>query len=310
MTSFPDKPDTAIREDLPFEQYLKLPGVSQSMLKTFDYDSGGCPALFRYAIENGGLNVESKALDDGRRYHHFLLEPHSFPKYYVELTDDVEEFLLAAAHAEGSKAKAFSQRLSSFARWKADQEAEGLSVVTKEQAKCLADMRDAIFANPDVSEWFDFSKAKLEVSMFAPWQLITNHSVSAWKFQLKGRADIDPGGDALIDLKTARTAHPDEFAKAAWRLGYHIQAAFYIDLARKNGLDKRRFGFLAQDKFPPYLACIHWMGEDWIRYGRIRYTKILLDLADCIQRNDWPGYRSGELMPPSWAQTEIESVAA
>lgn len=304
LTSFCDNPATMMSSDLGFGMYLTRAGISQSMLKTFDYDSGGCPALYKWQIEHPGQGrLVTQALLDGRRYHHFLLEPDSFGKYYAELTPEIEESLFVEAQKDGSKAKEFSRRLSTYFIWESLQAEAGRAVVTKEEATCLRDMRDAVLSNSEVAEWFDFKRSKLEVSMFAGWDQ------DGEQFQIKGRVDILPEGDAMLDLKTARTAHPDEFAKVAWRLGYHIQAAFYIDLARKNGLDKRRFGFLAQDKFPPYLACIHWLGEDWIRYGRIRYTKILLDIADAVRRNDWPGYRSGELMPPSWAQTEIESVA-
>lgn len=48
MLSFCDNPITKIEEDLAFADYLARPGVSQSMLKQFDYDSGGCPALYRF----------------------------------------------------------------------------------------------------------------------------------------------------------------------------------------------------------------------------------------------------------------------
>ena len=118
-----------------------------------------------------------------------------------------------------------------------------------------------------------------------------------------------PGGDALIDLKTARTAEARKFALQVHDLGYFIQAAFYIDAARKNKMDVRRFGFLAQDKFPPYLPVLHWMPADWIKYGRVRYQKCLLEIAASIRANRWPGRKSGELVPPSWISTEIESVA-
>lgn len=290
-----------IEEGLSFEEYRKRDGVSQSLMKLFDYDSGGCPALYKHATETGEMHgVSTKALDDGRRYHHFLLEPESFARYYAELTPEIEAQLFKEALASKSKAKCFSQRLGSFLAWKEIQESAGRSIVTRDEAQQLRDMRDAVHDNPDVSEWFSLKESKLEVSMFAEYN----------GFKLKARADIIPAGDAIIDLKTARTSHPDEFARVAWRLGYHIQAGFYVDVARLCGLNKTRFGFLAQDKFAPYLACIHWMGEDWMTYGRKRYRKILLDIAEAIRFDQWPGYRSGELMPPHYAAVEMESVAA
>jgi hypothetical protein len=305
---------TEIVDDLWFDDYLARPGISQSMLKTFDYDSGGCPALFKYQLGKQESRKETEALAHGRRYHKFLLEPDSFAESFAVYDTEIQGQLLAEAVAGGSKAREFSARLGTFIRWQEKQEALGKETISQRQSDELYAMRDSIMANSEVAEWFSWEGAKLEQSLFSGWktfQKMEDGGQKAIEFQLKARVDINPAGsDALLDVKTARTAHPDEFAKAAWKLGYHIQAAFYIDRARANGLDKKRFGFLAQDKFPPYLACIHWLGDDWIRYGRIRYTKILLDIADAVKRNDWPGYRSGELMPPSWAQTEIESAAA
>jgi hypothetical protein len=306
MLRFLDNPATQIVNDLAFDEYLARPGISQSLLKVFDYDSGGCPALYRHQVLNGSGKKPTAALEHGRHYHQFLLEPDSFDRLYAICTEEKQLEILTLAITAGSKAKVFSTRLNEYSKWRDDQEAAGRSVILRSDADVLHAMRDAIFANSEVAEWFSWKGAMLEQSMFSGWQ---NREGDG--FQLKSRIDINPPDSyALLDLKTARTAHPDEFARSAWKLGYHIQAAFYIDRARANGQDKRRFGFLAQDKFPPYLACIHWMGEEWIKYGRIRYTKILLDIADAVKRNDWPGYRTGELMPPSWAQTEIESVAA
>lgn len=307
MFNLSETPFNRVTDDLPFEDYLKTAGISQSMLKVFDYDSGGCPALFKYVLKHGSGKPETRALEHGRRYHRFLLEPDSFDRVFVVCTEEIQESIFALAIAAKSKAKGFSTRLGEYQRWAALQERNGREVISQEDSDVLHGMRDSIFANREVAEWFSWKGAKLEQSMFSGW--VGTEKGNA--FQLKGRIDINPlGSDALLDLKTARTAHPTEFARVAWKLGYHIQAAFYTDLARNNGQDKKRFGFLTQDKFPPYLACIHWMGDEWILYGRVRYKKILFDISDAVARDDWPGYCTGELMPPDWAKVEIESVAA
>jgi len=298
---------TELVHDLSFADYCAAPGINQSAIKLFDYESGGCPALFKYAADHGGdPRPDTAALRSGRAYHHFLLQPDTFEKAYAVCTPEVEQQLLEDAwvsQPKGKKSEKFSVRLGSFARWKQVQEANGLEVVSHWEVKVFEEMAAAIRSSPDVAEELRVTDQHgFEVSAFAA------HKIP--QLQLKARFDLVPAGDALIDLKSARSAHPTEFAKAVANNGLDIQAAVYLDVARLNGLDKRRFGFLTQDKFPPYLAAIHWLPNDWIRYGRIRYRKILFDLGDCMKRNQWDGYRSGELTPPSWILQEIEALAA
>jgi hypothetical protein len=303
MIGFVDKPRTAILNG--GLEYDSIEGISQSFLKSFDYDSGGCPALAKYWYEHPEERVSTPAQSHGTRWHHFLLQPDSFEQFYSVLTIEVEQRLFELAKDGKSKAKGFSTKLNTYLDWKRDQEEHGRKVVSVKEAEELRRMRDAILSNKDIAEWFEFGESKLEVAVLAPFEFGDGS-----KLQLKGRIDIVPPCDVLLDLKSCRSAHPREFARAVNNYGLDIQAAYYIDLCRKNGLPKKRFGFLSQDKFPPYLACIHWLPEDWIRYGAVRYRKILGDLAAAIKFNEWPGYQTGELMPPDWLLPAIEAIAA
>jgi hypothetical protein len=303
MIGFIDNPETKILNH--GIDYDSIEGVSQSFLKAFDYDSGGCPALAKFRYEHPEERVSTPAQEGGTRWHHFLLQPESFEQFYAVLTIEVEERLYEIAKEGKSKAKGFSTKLSSYLDWKREQEEDGRQVVSVKQATELKAMRYELLNNPDIAEWFGFEESLLEVGVLSGYDFRDGR-----KLQLKGRIDIVPHGDALLDLKSCRSAHPREFARQVVNYGLDIQAAFYIDLCRRNGLEKKRFGFLAQDKFPPYLACIHWLPDEWIRYGAARYRKILADVAEAIRLNDWPGYQTGELMPPEWLRPEIEAIAA
>lgn len=301
---FTSTPVTEIAQRLSFGDYAKRPGISQSFLKSFDTDLGGCPAL---AIHNF-LHPEDRkpstdALEDGTKLHLFVLDPPEFVKRFAVLDNDTKERLFAEALVLKSKAKGFSKTLTTFKTWRDALDVEGRGYVDLEELAILNRMRDALFANKEVAEYL--GGADYEVSVFAPYE--TPNGL----LQTKGRIDVLPGArESIVDLKSCRTANPREFASQVGRLGYDIQAGLYVDLARLNGEKKTRFGFLAQDKFPPFLCCIHWLGEDWLRYGRVRYRKILLDVAEAIRLDLWPGYGSGELMPPTWMATEIEAIAA
>ncbi len=305
--SFTDSPETKLVPNMPFEDYCKAHGVNQSRLKLFDYDLGGCPALYRHATLHPEDGRDSKALIDGRRYHAFVLEPDTFDQHYAPRTKAIETELFEQALAEKSKAKGFSTKLATYERWKDKNELAGRTVISQADYDVLRGMRDALLLNEEVMAELGACKSdQLEVSAFAGFEFSRGPHAGK-KFQTKARFDLLPTGDALIDLKTARTASPRQFARQAYELGYAIQMALYGDVANANGQNKKRFGFLAQDKFAPYLPCIHWV-NGWINYGRQRYTKILSDLADAITSDRWPGYSSGELEPPSYALEEIDSA--
>lgn len=293
---------------MPFADYCQALGVNQSRLRLFDYDLGGCPALYRHATLHPDETKDTKALNEGRRYHHFVLEPDSFDRFYALRTKAIEDELYDEAMLDKKcKARGFSTRLGTYERWKEKQELAGKEVITQTEFDVLQEMRRALMLNSEVFDELGACKSdQLELSAFAGFEF--KHGPHAGrKMQLKARIDLVPAGDALIDLKTARTAHPRKFARQAWELGYDIQAAFYLDCANANELNKKRFGFLAQDKFPPYLSCIHWV-NGWLGHGRQRYTVILSRLADAIVNDRWPGYESGELEPPSYAMDEIEAA--
>lgn len=307
--SFIEQPETKLVPNMAFDDYCGAPGVNQSKLRLFDYDLGGCPALYAYTTLHPDSQKDSQSLRDGRRYHSFVLEPDSFDRFYSLRTKAIEEALYEEAMTDMKcRAKGFSVKLGTYEKWKAQQESAGREVITQSESDVLQEMRRALMLNQEVFDELGACRAdQLEVSAFAGFEFQRGPHQGR-KMQLKARFDIMPTGDALIDLKTARTAHPRKFARQAWELGYDIQGALYLDCANANGLDKKRFGFLAQDKFPPYLSCIHWV-NGWLGHGRQRYSKILSDLADAITRDKWPGYESGELEPPSYAMEEIEAAA-
>lgn len=306
---FTESPETKLVPNLPFADYCTAPGINQSRLRVFDYDLGGCPALYQFATLHPDEGRDTKALMDGRRYHHFVLEPDSFDQFYALRTKAIEDELFDEAKLDKAcRAKGFSTKLKTYERWKEKQESSGHEVISQFDFDVLQDMRRALMLNEEVfAELGSCRSDQLEVSAFAGFEF-RRGPYQGKKMQLKARFDLVPAGDALIDLKTARNTHPRKFARQAWELGYDIQGAFYQDVANANGLGKKRFGFLAQDKFPPYLSCIHWV-NGWLGHGRVRYSKIISDLADAIMRDKWPGYESGELEPPSYAMDEIEAAA-
>ena len=126
---------------------------------------------------------------------------------------------------------------------------------------------------------------------------------------LRTRLDMlrDLGGDTLIigDLKTSKSAEPEEFAKTVARYGYHRQAAIYSDALQALRPDcEVHFIFIVVSKNYPFEVACYELPADALELGRRQYRRTLAEYAERLQTNDWtaPWERSvNELTLPKWA---------
>ena len=93
----------------------------------------------------------------------------------------------------------------------------------------------------------------------------------------KARLDILPSGDyldCLVDLKT--TGNLEKVAYTVREFGYHMQAAWYLDLWNKlSGENRDRFLFIFQESSPPYDCGIWEISKDYIEAGKDAYMQAL-----------------------------------
>lgn len=90
----------------------------------------------------------------------------------------------------------------------------------------------------------------------------------------KAKIDLENRGE-FFDLKSCEDASPVEFRKSIGKWKYHRQGAFYSDVAVQNGLVFNSFNFIAQEKKPPFLVCVHTLGVASLSVGRYDYKKQL-----------------------------------
>ncbi len=133
---------------------------------------------------------------------------------------------------------------------------------------------------------------------------------------LRARLDWLPtavdGRMVLADYKTAVSAEPRSFAKAAANFGYHMQHAWYVDMVRGLGLaDDVGFVFVVQEKTPPYVVTVVELDIEAVRIGRERNRRAIDLYASCAAADEWPGYSTDiELVSlPKWATYEHEDAA-
>lgn len=126
----------------------------------------------------------------------------------------------------------------------------------------------------------------------------------------KGRLDRFTslyGWSVVVDVKTTDVAHPSIFPTHAARMGYHIQAAFYLDALAALAPADRRFVTLAIERDRPHGMMAYEYDEQAIVVGRNRYKTYLKIYAECRKTGIWPTYDSGiePLTLPAWATREL-----
>lgn len=129
-----------------------------------------------------------------------------------------------------------------------------------------------------------------------------------WWAMLRARFDhILIDDDAMEveidDYKTTKDASPRGFPKSAAEYGYHVQEAHYRRVITALGYTVKRFTFIAQEKVPPYLVCLHEFGPDDIAAGDDVVTEAIELWDQCRAAGEWPGYgdQTNRMHLPSWA---------
>jgi hypothetical protein len=112
-------------------------------------------------------------------------------------------------------------------------------------------------------------------------------------------------GEHLVvtDLKSTTNASPDEFQRAIYKFGYHIQGAHYLDGAKVLGLNPKAFAMIAVESEPPHGVAVYQLDPQALAAGHAKRDQLLRLYAQCQAEGRWPGY-SESIQPislPPWA---------
>lgn len=122
-------------------------------------------------------------------------------------------------------------------------------------------------------------------------------------FPCAGRVDRLVDG-VLVEIKSSAIWGERQFATAAARMGYHLQAAWYIDGLRRAGHDVREEAIIvAVESQAPFDVAVYRLPDEAIKAGRDQVHTLLERLQECLEDDRWPGVAEGEtiLCLPAWA---------
>lgn len=118
----------------------------------------------------------------------------------------------------------------------------------------------------------------------------------------KARLDLSVG-PLTLDVKTTDDAREDAFGFQCDRLGYDIQAAFYLRARRALDptLESPPFIFVAAELPAPHAVVPHRADQEaFVDVGEEKVVRLMRQFKQCALRFDWPAYPrpSGTLKLP------------
>lgn len=312
-----------IYRNIPSDQYHSNSAIGSSQIKLMN---GKSPAHFRAQYITGELELKtSAAMEQGTLFHALVLEPDTVDHEFRPALDPSDyPHALKGKEAIVSRIKMINEDI--------EDKTKKLKI-----SGTIAELTQRLLAvDPDVLLWDRLVAAaaedpRTEVSQDI-WDTahrmrdsVMGHSLAArlltggeaessifavdpeTKLPVKVRPDYLRRQDRLmVDLKSTRDASPLRWAKDAGLRGYHIQQAMYshVPTLLNPALPIDDFVFVVCENSPPYVTECVVLDKATVDIGVARYHQTMARLADCIQRDYWPGYSNGELIvldAPEWA---------
>lgn len=269
MTVLDDLVVTApgIYTDMSNEAYHADPSLSSSGARKLLAPS--CPALYKYERDNA--EPYRKTFDIGNAAH----------KLALGVGPEIIVVPGKRWDTNAIKAELVEIRAAGHIPVKEDEHAE------------LQAMAKALKAHPVAMALFSGGTAETSIFWRDERTDIARRARLDWLPVVGKRRMIIP------DYKTAVSAEPGKFAKAAMDHGYHQQDPWYRDAVIAAGLaDDPQFVFVVQEKSAPYLVTVCQLDDMAVDIGRHLNRRAIDTYAECTASSRWPGY-SDEVEPIS-----------
>ena len=265
------KPGIYTSDQLTNEAYHASEGISKSGLDLILRS----PAHYRF----GERKEATRAMEIGTALHCAVLEPERFATDYMLLKEVTDR--RASAYKEACKV------------WSAER------VLTGIEADRVAGMQESALSNPHLAQYLNVP-GRCELSVYA---IDPETGVL-----VKCRFDKLTDSGYAVDLK--KTQDLRDFGKSVANYGYHMQAAFYMDVYEWATGDKLQgFVFAAVEELLPHASAPLVLDDESLDIGRMMYRKALNTYAECLNDDDWPGIacEPETIQLPSWYINQFEN---
>jgi predicted transcriptional regulator len=231
------------------EMYHSHESISASGLKTIARSS------VKHFLEQEFK--ETDAMKFGTAVHQAILEPHDFYDIYYALPNF------------GDLRKKENKELKKQEELKA----EGKICLSHNEHEAIKKILENYNKNELAKH---YCKGEIELS----------HYLKHDGIDVRVRPDvINRVSGFIADVKTTKNNNPDKFRWTVRDFGYHIQAAFYMDML---GVDT--FKIIAVENVKPYTVNVQTIDKESIEKGRKLYKKALDDWKLYVRENKIKSY--------------------
>jgi hypothetical protein len=289
-------PGPGVHRDVPADEYYAWPLPSNSLLGHL----ARSPLHCRHALDHPAAPTPDMRF--GTAFHSLVLEPADHARRYVRAGRC--SGVLKSGKRAGLQCES-DGTVHHGGAWFCGTHAGdrrndpgGPEVLGEDDAATLGDMAAAVAAHP-------WAGAALALPGMTEVSIVFDDRASG--VRCKMRADRIVQGDRLrcvIDLKTARDASPDAFARTIHERGYHRQAALYLRGCAAAGIDVDGYAIVAVDKEPPHATAVYQLDDQDLQAGGDEVDRLLALYAECAASGRWPGYGDGvtPIRLPAWAR--------
>lgn len=272
------RPATGLYKNLSNHEYHSAPGISKSGLDLISRS----PAHYKHSYIDKNERHTTPAMIFGTRVHSLVLEPEDFFSKYARTPDHMN-----GLHKASSTYKKHAIELY--------EKFPGTEFIDEDSWGDLMAIRKQILVHPLAPRLLTGGAAELS----AFWEDKTTGVLC------KCRPDYFKSNGVVVDIKTTSDASYDAFEKSIANFRYHVAAAWYLDGMKIAGAeyDPTHFVFLVVENKPPFEIAIYQAEDAMIEKGREIYERDLLVYADCVKKNQWPGYTQEvtQISLPYWA---------
>ena len=263
---------------IPSDEYHDSPGLSASLAKTL-LNKSPLHAWLESPMNPSRSRQNASRLDIGTASHATLLEGMD-----VVTVCDFDDWRTKDSKAARDEARA-----------------AGKIPLLTHQFEQVSDMvtvaRGALADCPDL-EGIKWEDGKPEQSIFWSDALTPCRSRLDW---------LANDHRLIIDYKTTEFG-PDAWMRSIPKMGYDIQAAFYLRGLQVLTGKQADFVFMVQETEAPYMVYFVGLPPAYLEMGAAKVQIAIDRWQACMERNEWPGYerRIQYAEPPSWALAEVD----
>lgn len=275
--------------------------VSPSMLK----EGARCWSRWK----NGYVRPGSDAMAYGNLIDTLALTPELFTKRYAVVPADAPKKPTKAQYA-AKKPSPESERAMDW--WdKFTEEHAGCETIGEEEHEEAMKAVTRLRTDPEFAKFFEHSEAQVLIQ--GEWM----DEASGLVVPVRCLLDLlprsgSPVDDAVADVKQVRSAAHKAFRTQVHDMGWHVQAAFDMDLLAAAGDDRHTWSFLLQENYEPYEVGRRTITrydtpqdappENFYALGRATYARGMAEYCQCLKTGIWPGYDSTDVSGHGWTE--------